>query len=87
MSQMSTSPAEDRPGLQQGLSAGTTQDRRPAAEAAWPDHRLTELLHIEHPIALAPMASLGTVELAAAVCRAGGLGSLGCAAMQPHSVM
>lgn len=66
---------------------------RPAAEAgcpvregrpAWPDRRLTDLLQIEHPIVLAPMAGLGTVELAAAVCMAGGLGSLGCAAMPPQ---
>jgi Nitronate monooxygenase len=30
------------------------------------------------------MAGLGTVELVAAVCEAGGLGSIGCATMQPH---
>ena len=54
--------------------------------ARWPDHRLTDLLGIEHPIVLSPMAGLGTVELAAAVCRAGGLGSLGCAGMPPDVV-
>ena len=48
--------------------------------AASPDRRLTDLLRIEHPLVLAPMAGLGTVELAASVCAAGGLGSLGCAA-------
>jgi nitronate monooxygenase len=50
----------------------------------WPDRRLIELLAIEHPLVLAPMAGLGTVELAAAVCAAGGLGSIGCATMQPQ---
>ena len=53
----------------------------------WPDHRLTDLLQIEHPLVLAPMAGVGTVELAAAVCRAGGLGSLGCVGMPPGAVL
>ena len=53
----------------------------------WPDRRLLDLLGIEHPLVLAPMAGLGTVELAAAVCAAGGLGSLGCVGLQPESVM
>jgi nitronate monooxygenase len=50
----------------------------------WPDRRLLELLGIEHPIVLAPMAGFGTVELAAAVADAGGLGSIGCATMNPQ---
>ncbi|MBV8919022.1 nitronate monooxygenase, partial [Bradyrhizobium sp.] len=50
----------------------------------WPDRRLIELFAIEHPLILAPMAGLGTVGLAAAVSAAGGLGSIGCATMQPH---
>jgi nitronate monooxygenase len=50
----------------------------------WPDRRLMDLLEIEQPVILAPMAGLGTVALAAAVCDAGGLGSIGCAAMQPQ---
>jgi len=45
----------------------------------WPQRRLIELLQIEHPLILAPMAGLGTVELAASVCAGGGLGSIGCA--------
>ena len=49
----------------------------------WPDRRLQNLFKIEHPLVLAPMAGLGTVELAASVCDAGGLGSIGCATMQP----
>jgi NAD(P)H-dependent flavin oxidoreductase YrpB (nitropropane dioxygenase family) len=50
----------------------------------WPDRRVIELLQIEHPLVLAPMAGIGTVELAASVCAAGGLGSIGCAGMQPE---
>ena len=38
-----------------------------------------ELLGIEHPIVLAPFGPWAQVELAAAVCNAGGLGSLGTA--------
>src|SRR6516164_4281874 len=51
----------------------------------WPDRRLIDLLQIEHPIVLAPMAGIGTVELAASVC-AGGGGSIACAAMKPELV-
>ena len=53
----------------------------------WPDQRLPDLLGIEHPIVLAPMAGSGTPELAAAVSNAGGLGSLGCAALSPPAVL
>jgi nitronate monooxygenase len=49
----------------------------------WPDRRLTELLKIEHPIILAPMAGAMDVELAAEVSAAGGLGSLPCAILTP----
>lgn len=38
---------------------------------------LCDLLEIEYPIILAPMAWIGTAELAAAVSKAGGLGTLG----------
>src|SRR5277367_2251675 len=50
----------------------------------WPDRRLIDLFKIEHPIVQAPMAGFATVGLAAAVCEAGGLGSIGCATMQPQ---
>lgn len=50
----------------------------------WPDRRLIDLFKIEHPLVLAPMAGFGTVELAASVCNAGGLGSIGCAMMKPE---
>src|ERR1700704_4829326 len=52
--------------------------------AMWPDRRLIDLFKIEHPLVLAPMAGFGTVELAALVCDAGGLGSIGCGTMQPQ---
>jgi nitronate monooxygenase len=52
----------------------------------WPNQRLIDLLQIDHPLILAPMPGFGTVELAAAVCAAGGLDSIGCAAMQPQLV-
>jgi nitronate monooxygenase len=45
----------------------------------WPDRRLIELLKIEHPIVLAPMAGVMDANLAIAVAQAGGLGSLPCA--------
>jgi nitronate monooxygenase len=51
----------------------------------WPERKLTELLGIEHPIMLAPMAGFTTAELAVAVCEAGGLGSVACATQQPEA--
>lgn len=49
---------------------------------AWPKTRFTELLGIDKPIVQAPMiVQKPLVPLAAAVCEAGGLGSLGCAEM------
>jgi len=47
--------------------------------STWPDKRIVDLLGIEVPIVLAPMAGPGTAELAIAVSEAGGLGSLPCA--------
>lgn len=44
----------------------------------WPDLRLCDLFGIEHPIIQAPMSLSSTPELAVAVCKSGGLGSLGC---------
>lgn len=52
----------------------------------WPTSRLTELLGIEHPIIQAPMAGASTPELVAAVSNAGGLGSLGAAAVAPGAL-
>ena len=43
----------------------------------WPKTNLTDLLGNEHPIIQAPMAGSTTVELVAAVCNAGGIGSMG----------
>ncbi len=53
---------------------------------AWPDVRLTELLGIAHPIVQAPMKGTSTPALAAAVSNAGGLGSLGCAGLDPDGI-
>ena len=49
----------------------------------WPNRRLIDLLQIDNPLILAPMTGFGTIELAASVCAAGGLGSIGCATMEP----
>jgi nitronate monooxygenase len=46
---------------------------------AWPDRRIMDLVGIELPIILAPMAGPGTAALAVAVSEAGGLGSFPCA--------
>jgi nitronate monooxygenase len=51
----------------------------------WPQRRLNELFKIEHPLILAPMAGLGTAELAASVCAGGGLGSISCALQGPEA--
>lgn len=51
----------------------------------WPRNQLTELLRIEHPLILAPMAGFGTLKLAASVCAGGALGSVACALQQPEA--
>src|SRR5512143_4026586 len=49
--------------------------------------RTTQLLGIEHPLVLAPLAGgPSTPELAAAVSQAGGLGSLGAAYLEPAAI-
>jgi hypothetical protein len=68
-------------------AVGATAAQWPEKKPMWPDRRLVDLLGIEHPLVLAPMAGLGTVELAASVCAGGGLGSLGCVGLQPELVM
>jgi NAD(P)H-dependent flavin oxidoreductase YrpB (nitropropane dioxygenase family) len=70
-----------------GHAVGATAAQWPEKKPIWPDRRLIDLLGIEHPLVLAPMAGLGTVELAAAVCAGGGLGSLGCVGLQPELVI
>ena len=45
----------------------------------WPDRRLLDLLKIEHPILLAPMAGAIDAEIAIAVAQGGGLASVPCA--------
>jgi nitronate monooxygenase len=56
------------------------------ADFVWPDRRLTELFDISHPIIQAPMKGTSTPDLAAAVSNAGGLGSLGCAGLDPGGI-
>lgn len=51
----------------------------------WPN-KLLDLLRIELPIIQAPMAGLATVELAAGVSDAGGLGSLGLSMATPDAM-
>jgi nitronate monooxygenase len=53
----------------------------------WPNRRLIDLLRIEHPIVLSPMAGFATVDLAGAVCNAGGLGSIGCGPLEPEAAI
>jgi nitronate monooxygenase len=48
--------------------------------------KLLDLLDIDVPIVLAPMASAATPELVAATANAGGLGSYGCARLTPAEV-
>lgn len=52
----------------------------------WTDRRVIDLVGIEHPILLSPMANAGTVELAIAVAEAGGLGSLPCSALSTEQI-
>lgn len=52
----------------------------------WPERRLLERFGIDFPIIQAPMAGASGVELAIAVCEAGGLGSLPCATLTPAKV-
>jgi len=52
----------------------------------WPDSRLQNLLGIDVPILLAPMAGAASSELAIAVADAGGLGSLPCAMLSADQV-
>ena len=49
----------------------------------WPASRLAERLGIALPILQAPMASISTADMAAAVSAAGGLGAIGAALMTP----
>lgn len=53
----------------------------------WPDRRLIELLGIEIPIVQGPMAGVQDWQLAAAVSKAGGLGSLPCAMLSPEQIV
>lgn len=52
----------------------------------WKDRRILDLFGIELPIVLAPMAGPGWSELAIAVAKAGGLGSIPCALMTADQI-
>jgi nitronate monooxygenase len=52
----------------------------------WPCTDFLELLGITHPIVQAPMSGFTTPALAAAVCNAGGLGSIGCATLLASAI-
>ncbi len=52
----------------------------------WPDRRLMDLLKIEHPILLAPMAGAMDWELALEAAEGGACGSLPCAMLTPAQV-
>jgi nitronate monooxygenase len=52
----------------------------------WPDQRIQNLFGIKIPIIQAPMAGAQGAEMAIAVCRAGGLGSLPCAMLSPEEI-
>ncbi|MFT4615178.1 MAG: nitronate monooxygenase [Bacteroidia bacterium] len=52
----------------------------------WPRTELLDLLGIDLPIIQAPMAGAGGVDLAVAVVRAGGLGSLPCAMLDAQTI-
>jgi nitronate monooxygenase len=59
---------------------------RTEGTAPWPDRRLLDLLGIELPIFLAPMAGAGGAPMAVAVAEAGGLGALPCALLSPDKM-
>ena len=52
----------------------------------WPRTDFVELLGVTHPVVQAPMSGFTPPALAAAVCNAGGLGSIGCAGIPPALV-
>jgi len=52
----------------------------------WTDRRVLDLLGIEHPLLLAPMAGSGLSALAVGIARAGGLGAIPCASLSVDAV-
>jgi nitronate monooxygenase len=52
----------------------------------WPRTDFLELLGVTHPVIQAPMSGFAPPALAAAVCNAGALGSLGCAGVPPTTI-
>lgn len=64
----------------------TGRARIGSSNAVWTDRRVIDLLGVEHPILLSPMANAGTIELAIAVAEAGGLGALPCSALSAEQI-
>lgn len=54
--------------------------------SSWPDNRIQNLLGIELPILLAPMAGASSAQLTIAVAKAGGLGALPCALLTAEQI-
>jgi nitronate monooxygenase len=67
-------------------SLGSAIEARLKVTSMWPRTDFLELIGITHPIIQAPMSGFATPALAAAVCNAGGLGSIGCAGVPPTTV-
>jgi nitronate monooxygenase len=65
-------------GAATGLFSNEARAQGASPPAAWPDKRLLQMLKIEHPIIQAPMGFHTSPDMAAAVCKAGGLGSFPC---------
>ena len=52
----------------------------------WQDDRILKLFNIVNPILLAPMAGAADAQMAIAVSKAGGLGSIACAMLSPEQI-
>ena len=65
---------------------GDGRARRAGETVLWPDSRILDLLGIELPILLAPMAGVVGAPMAVAVAAAGGLGALPCALLSPDQM-
>jgi NAD(P)H-dependent flavin oxidoreductase YrpB (nitropropane dioxygenase family) len=74
------------PRIGTGLSLRPIPPHAGTAVPAWTDRRVLDLLAIEHPLLLAPMAGSGGSALAVAVAQAGGLGAIPCASIPADKV-
>ena len=67
-------------------SAGRLRNNQTGGRAMRSMRKLLDLLDIDTPVILAPMAGTSSPELTAAVANAGGLGSYGCSRLSPAEV-